>query len=349
MKLESTIKRSRAARWAYHNFAGLYPTGAWLYRRKVVDWMTHRWAQEQLPTSFRLFAHFCRSQSWFPGRVLAGATAFRLTSRLHQTFNSTPLSIKVDGHRIYLNPDDPRMLQVPRELHQLVGANSVLARFLSPGDTFVDIGANHGAFSVAAAHFLGPRGLVLAFEPQPDLHRLVARSLEASEIREFRVFPDSCGERRGETEFFVPRKSSGRAGLFADFSARSHHKKIQVRQVRIDDIMQNLDLPGRVFIKLDVEGNELSALRGATGFIRTYRPRMLMELNPIAMKAAGTDYREVVALLHEMGWRSFRRLDDLDRLHPLGSLSSGWLENLVFDFEQPVHPSVHDHGRNTRY
>ena len=335
MEVESLLKQSRAAKWAYHNFSGLYPPGAWLYRRNVLDWVTRPWAQKQLPSSFRLFSHFCRLQSWIPGRVLAGATAFRLASWLHAAVDGKPLSLQVDGYKIYLNPTDPRMLQVPRELHELLDATSVLARFLAPGDTFIDIGANHGAFSVAAAHFLGPHGLVLAFEPQPDLYPLVARSLEASPIRRFRIFPDACSDQRENVEFYVPSKSSGRAGIFADFSARSAHKKIQVRHVRIDDVVKNLELPGQVFVKLDVEGNELSALRGATRFIRKYRPRMLMELNPLAMKAAGTSHRELMDVLNDLGWRSFRRLENLDRLLPLERLSAGWLENVVFDFQEP--------------
>lgn len=335
MDLESLVKNSRIAKWAYHNLSGLYPLGTWLYRQSVLEWVTRPWARSQLPPAFRAFSRFCELQSWLPGRVWGGATAFRVASRLYETGRRGPLSLQIDGHTIHLNPRDPRMLQVPRELQGLLGDDSVLGRFLEPGDTFVDIGANHGAYSVAAARFVGPEGTVLAFEPQPGLHPLVDRSLEAGDVHRFRVFPDACSDQPGEAEFFVPTKSSGRAGMFAQFSANSSHKKTRVRLVRVDDVTAHLELTGEVFVKLDVEGNELAVLRGAEEFIRTHRPRLLMEINPIAMKAAGTDHAELLEELHRLGWRSFRRLDDLETRRPLEDLSSDWLENVVFDFVPP--------------
>src|SRR5215210_1011896 len=56
------------------------------------------------------------------------------------------------------------------------------SRMLRPGDVFVDVGANWGYFSLAAAHWVGPRGTVIAFEPEPRLFELLAGNVAANRL-----------------------------------------------------------------------------------------------------------------------------------------------------------------------
>lgn len=311
---------------------GLDRPGAWLYRRHTLQWMNDAEVRAQLPLHFRTFAHYCRLQSRLPGPVLGGQTLLRVVQNMHRFHTRKPLRLVIDDRTIFLHPDDPRMLTVPQELAAMSASGSILDRHLNPGDTFIDIGSNHGAFSVAASGFIGPEGTIVAFEPQPALYPLVERSLRANGVENFWVFPDGCGEQFEEVKFFVPAISSGSAGLFREFSARDKHQKLTVRLVRFDDIIDNLKLTGDVLVKLDVEGNEPAVLRGARRFIQTQRPKILMEFNPSAMKAANTDPGELLALLQDLNCRGYRPLDDLDRFESLSNLDLGQYQDGLLYF-----------------
>ena len=54
------------------------------------------------------------------------------------------------------------------------------SRILRPLDVFVDVGANWGYFSLAAAHWVGARGRVVAFEPEPRLYRMLVSNIAAN-------------------------------------------------------------------------------------------------------------------------------------------------------------------------
>ncbi len=57
-----------------------------------------------------------------------------------------------------------------------------LDRFLAPGATFVDVGANEGYFSVAAAKRCGRSGRIIAVEPQQRLQPIIRENLRINEI-----------------------------------------------------------------------------------------------------------------------------------------------------------------------
>ena len=64
-----------------------------------------------------------------------------------------------------------------------------MSGLLRPADVFVDVGANWGYFSLAAAHSVGPRGRVVAFEPEPRLYRMLVTNIAANEIAWIEAHP----------------------------------------------------------------------------------------------------------------------------------------------------------------
>ena len=89
--------------------------------------------------------------------------------------------IVVDGLTMYLNPRDrvitPSMLAYgtwePVE-------TSLLLDNLRPGDTVIDVGANVGYYTLLAARKVGPRGKVVAFEPDPESFSFLKRNVKAN-------------------------------------------------------------------------------------------------------------------------------------------------------------------------
>lgn len=154
-----------------------------------------------------------------------------------------------------------RKLTSHSALQDEIGVLVSLALLLTPGDTFVDVGANVGLFvcTLARRHYLSRDVRFYAFEPNPDtFQRLVesARDLDVT-LRQVAV-----SDRAGELQFLTGAVSH----VFAEATNRSeYHFKNQapvvVRAQRLDES----DIAGdSVIVKIDVEGQELKVLNGAT-------------------------------------------------------------------------------------
>jgi FkbM family methyltransferase len=308
--LRAALRGFPGARLVHESIYG--SPGSWLYRRPTIDWLSDPALARQLPPPYRWFARYCAAQRRDPlGAELLLRAIIALSSRLGAEESTVPL--RIGATTVFLDLHDPRFLQIPSELG---GLPQVLRNFIRPGDAFIDVGANHGTFSMVASGLAGKAGRVIAIEPQPRLASLLRQALAQSPAP-FEVHQIACGDRSDEIEFFIPRATSGAAGRFAPYSAISEHRAIKVAMRPLDEVIDARELPRRVFIKLDVEGSELSFLRGARQLITALAPVMLIEINPIAMRAAGTSMTTLVGALTELGYRRFVTPDDLESVRPL--------------------------------
>src|SRR6185437_6494301 len=87
--------------------------------------------------------------------------------------------------------------------------------------------------------------------------------------------------------------SAGAAGPGARYEARV---------ARLDDLLAGLGVARVDLVKMDIEGSECEALRGATGLLRTHQPPILVELNERALRGCGSSSEEVKGLLHAEGY-----------------------------------------------
>ena len=114
---------------------------------------------------------------------------------------------------------------------------------------------------------------IIAFEPNPDLVTYLRHVLPASvEVR-----AEAVSDRAGRAELLIPRHGSNPyelASLEHDNPATHDAEPVEVTTVRLDD----LDLDGVTFVKIDVEGHEERALDGAQQLLREQAPNLLIEL-----------------------------------------------------------------------
>jgi FkbM family methyltransferase len=184
-----------------------------------------------------------------------------------------------------------------------------MRQLLSPGDTFIDAGANHGSYSLKAARLVGEKGKVLAFEPQPRLASLIRKSFAANGYSNAEVYEVACSNHSGVTEFYLPESGSGTAGIHKAFSGKNAHQKIVVKMDKFDELIKWPKLPGRVFVKLDVEGSELAFLRGAEQMIRSRKPFLLLEVNPTSTQASGSSGEQILSFLISLGYEKYSEVD----------------------------------------
>jgi FkbM family methyltransferase len=172
-----------------------------------------------------------------------------------------------------------------------------LQTFLSPGDHFVDCGANVGLWSLVAAGRVGAAGHVTAFEPNPSAYRRLIQNVSAS---------GSVGQRITAMNVAVAAKAgpvsfeTGAQHNLGRIVAEPAAGCICVPAVALDD--QLTDRPIRA-LKLDIEGGEAAALRGARRILTVQRPWVWAEFNVALSGARRIGDWDVFALLHGVGYR----------------------------------------------
>jgi FkbM family methyltransferase len=163
----------------------------------------------------------------------------------------------------------------------------LLRRLLNPGDHFVDCGANLGYFTLLAARCVGPTGRVDAFEPDPQNRARLEAHLAANETpAQVKVHPVALADGAGEATLYHPtaaNQNHGESSLYAPADLATH-QPCTVRTARLDALLSALPH----LIKMDIEGAELSAIKGMTALLTTSNPpKLIIEHNPESAAAAG--------------------------------------------------------------
>ena len=164
----------------------------------------------------------------------------------------------------------------------------LLRKILLRGAVAVDVGANIGIYSKFLSRCVGPTGLVHSFEPSPDnFKRLSAATRDLSNVR---LTQAAVGERSGQTKLYVSDKLNiDHRAYKADGDSR---RAVPSEMVALDDYFksgQRVDL-----IKMDIQGYELHALRGAQRVLQENpHINLLLEFWPAGLEQAGVTWKDL--------------------------------------------------------
>ena len=159
----------------------------------------------------------------------------------------------------------------------------VIRRLLKPGMRFVDCGANIGYFTLLAAKLVGAAGRVDAIEPDPQNSLRLVDNLQRNGMSDVvRVHDVAVSSQAATVTLYHPgRGNHGQASLF---QSAGDGERYDVKAVRLDELIE--DVPD--LIKMDIEGAELDALRGATKLLQSPNPpKLIIEHNPVSAAAGG--------------------------------------------------------------
>ena len=192
-----------------------------------------------------------------------------------------------------------------------VDVASVIQRYLRPGDTFIDVGAQLGYFSALAAQIAGPDGQVHCFEPVPWLCVRLRRFASLNPRYHITVNEAACGAVTESAELMLsdfPHLSSHSLvpGFLEQLTVPSS-QHITVPVVRLADYIREQGLSTVALIKIDVEGHEREVLRGAEEFLReTERPPVIIcEVHPAVNRALGVSTASLMAYMRELGYGAY--------------------------------------------
>ena len=146
----------------------------------------------------------------------------------------------------------------------------VIARLLRHGDTFLDIGANEGYFSVFGARCVGRGGRVLAVEPQSRLIPIVRTNFELNALENAAVYHLALGAQAGTLRLeLAPEINSGASGFQKRWRFGGTQEDVAV--TRLDDFADREFAVNVRLAKIDCEGAEPLILEGAQKFFSEQR------------------------------------------------------------------------------
>jgi FkbM family methyltransferase len=181
---------------------------------------------------------------------------------------------------------------------------------LKPGNVFWDVGANIGFFTLLARRLIGEAGEVVAFEPLPENVHQLRHNLELNGFADVRVEEAAVSAESGKQLFSAPMGKRRYAGSLVHTGNGDGSSSI-VNVISLDDYLTSARPRAPDIIKLDVEGAEIDAMRGARGLIESFRPTMLVEVHWLG--SAFVDFFE-----RELAPLGYRPLDLADE--PLAEL-----------------------------
>lgn len=234
-----------------------------------------------------------RSAAWAAWRI--GASLIRRRTPVL----SRPL-VKIEGARVRADLHTPLGLSLYR-----YGFCSpevrLLAQLLRQGDVFIDGGANIGVFSLIGALAVGPTGRVLACEPAPETMAMLKANAGHNRLAALELHEVALSDRVGRAPFTVFDAGSGLASFAPEHAAGS---QVDVHVTTLDTLTQ--DLEGRVsVVKLDIEGAEVRALRGAGTLIARDAPIFVIEIEPKHLARQGSSIADIRAALEPQGYVAY--------------------------------------------
>jgi FkbM family methyltransferase len=173
----------------------------------------------------------------------------------------------------------------------------LLAANLSEGSVVVDAGANIGIYSRFLAKCVGNSGIVHSFEPSPDNFAHLRNAVR--NLPNVRTNQEAVGDMTGEQLLYTSRALNVDHRTYA--VEDESRDTITIRSIRLDDYFK----PGeRVdLIKLDIQGYELRALRGASRVLKDNpRIKVLFEFWPYGLRAAGVSPESLLEFLEKNGF-----------------------------------------------
>lgn len=180
-------------------------------------------------------------------------------------------------------------------------AQLVIDALVKEGSHVLDVGANYGHFTLAAAARSGQSGRVYAFEPNPGACARLRLHVDINRLSQVRIHSMGFADEEGELVLSIPSVNSGEA----TFAGKPYENATEVicRLGTID----TFDFDGSIdLIKIDVEGFEERVLKGGQQLIKALRPLIITEVVSGHLERAGSTPEALQAIFASNNYRAYK-------------------------------------------
>lgn len=247
--------------------------------------------------------------------------------------------VKTESGFVLCNENDHALLACLIDSGELErGTRLLIEKLLNPGDCFVDVGANIGMHTLAAARAMGGRGKIIAFEPFGPTKQLLERTIWLNGFsRMADIHQAAVSNEAGLHQLFLGAASGHHSIFPLDDSTGMDMPPVEVPLVRLCDIIpatQSVQL-----LKIDVEGAELQVLESATSVIENNPDlAIIVEFGPAHLARTGVtpaDWFRAFAR-YDMQYRAINAMTGALEKWELNQLLACDSVNLLFSREDSI-------------
>lgn len=166
---------------------------------------------------------------------------------------------------------------------------SLMQKHIQPGDTVLDIGANIGFYAELLSAYVGDNGRVHCFEP--DVTNFNHLKKRCATLPNVTVNNKAVADKDQVLKIYTSKE------LNVDhrtYKPEEYDQEIDIEAIGIDSYLKGTPVN---FIKMDIQGFELSAVKGMTQTLQEPQVKLLSEFWPYGMRKAGTSVLEYYTLL----------------------------------------------------
>uniref|UniRef100_A0A7C4U847 FkbM family methyltransferase n=1 Tax=candidate division WOR-3 bacterium TaxID=2052148 RepID=A0A7C4U847_UNCW3 len=135
---------------------------------------------------------------------------------------------------------------------------------IKKGDIVVDVGANVGIFTIKAAKEVGNDGKVIAVEPEGECLSMLQRNIQENKLRNVLVIQKGVWIKKDKLKFYISPSSTGHS-----FYESIHYKVAEIEVDSLDNILKEYGIERTDFVKLDIEGAEVEAVKGMNEVLKS--------------------------------------------------------------------------------
>jgi FkbM family methyltransferase len=254
----------------------------------------------------------------------------RLLRRTYRTMSSIPRYRDVDlqcGVTVNIDMRHRNWYQVYKKGYHEQDVEKFISGFLQSGDTVLDVGAQIGMFTAIAAQLIGPEGQLYAFEPDEKNHRDLQGTRERNHLDNVTIINAGLSDSVGEATFHRPDGAWGSfmdggmgdgASITRDFFKNTTIKTFTIQTQTIDHVVREKGLKRLDLIKIDVDGPEVTILRGASETLATLKPAVMVEASRF-YEEHGASVGELFSILLSHGYQIYGTIRNGETAIPMSS------------------------------
>lgn len=226
-----------------------------------------------------------------------------------------------DGRKFHIGPD-----MVYWGLYYGLGyepeVTSLLEKLVQSGDIIFDIGANFGWYSTMFAKKLGAASTVYAFEPVPPTFERLNEHIKLNHLEDV-IIPNriALSDRVGQAKMHL-FKGRSHALASLDPQGESDYEIFEAPLVTLDVFLEENQLTHINFAKIDVEGNELMVLKGASKLLSgSNAPILMVEINNDTFSSFNYNAEQIWNCLQTFGYDTFYGMLSGNTLAPIKNVT----------------------------
>lgn len=172
-------------------------------------------------------------------------------------------------------------------------------------DIVFDVGTNIGETLLNISKLAGDKGYVYGFEPDDKNYSNVQKNISINSFANIHVFKQAVSDKKETVKLYCVEPHNRGMNRILQSGETTNDRFITLAATTIDDIVRENNIQRLNLIKIDIEGYEMHALRGAVETLKRFKPTLFIEVGYNRLIENKTSPKELIAFLEDLGYAAF--------------------------------------------